>query len=364
MRIVYSVNVDNILKELEPVSDEIAENLTVENVKSSCRSVADSARCTVRIDEERAIAMARKLPVSGIREPAELMNAGIEFPFLDAEINFYVVLQLFNFGHGYRRQLHRMRGAGAWQTMKQGIMALQTNSAQGVITAESLQSLTHDKVISCFDLFPHDAGQRQSLVKSLEPLIEMIVQVARNSGQQLLEADQPDFVSFVKTHTIDPATGQASACHLVHQLASQFPAFRDFRLWHEQIPVYFLKKAQLAVAELYQRFGEQDQTNFGFYDIKRLTVGSDNVLPCVLRVLGILELPRELGETIESGHPLPAGIREIELRATTIAATETMLDHVHAGCWSKSLDDYLWMLGKESGFRELERHATPDTLFY
>ena len=95
-----------------------------------------------------------------------------------------------------------------------------------------------------------------------------------------------------------------------------------------------------------------------------MTVVCDNVLPCVLRSLGILRLSPELEHRIDTRKPLMAGPDEVHLREAAVAATEIMLQGNNGAIWAKELGDYLWTLGKEPKFRQVERHATPDTCFY
>jgi hypothetical protein len=150
----------------------------------------------------------------------------------------------------------------------------------------------------------------------------------------------------------------------VEALADNFPPFDDRRSLPGGKEVLFLKKAQIAIAELYQRLGDSQVEQFAFEDIKGFTVACDNVLPCVLRSLGILELSPELERKIDAREPLPAGPEEAQLRAAAIAAAEIMLQCGNGAFWAKELGDYLWTIGKDPKFRRVERHATMDTCFY
>jgi hypothetical protein len=59
-----------------------------------------------------------------------------------------------------------------------------------------------------------------------------------------------------------------------------------------------------------------------------------------------------------------AGVEEAELRATAIAAVEIMIEQGKGAFWAKEIGDFFWTLGKDTRYRSLERHATPDTCFY
>ena len=355
--IELELNPTNLSKQLPP---------TVDNVRQSCRTLASSTQCTVKIDENRAQEFVDNTDVGILKQYTHYMETPLEFPDEKSEVNFHIVLHLLNFGHGYRHPLHELRDAGAWQTMKRGVEELQKRSDDSFISAETLKGLSREDVIETFDLETRtSAGNRTSdPPKELDPLVDMVVAVAQDSGQRLLDMGLPDFASFVYAHDRHPESGGPSATWLVHKLATCFPAFNDRRDWYDGMEVLFLKKAQIAVAELYQRFGGQNPAIFDFPDKERITVVCDNVLPCVLRTLGVLVLPEELLRKIDSKQPLPAGPEEAELRATAVAATEIMLEHGNGKFWAKELGDYLWSLGKDPHYRRVERHATPDTCFY
>ena len=364
--IKYLPIMTNLNHELNPknLSDRLSP--TVENVRRSCRAVANSPQCTVKIDETRACEVIDNIDVGILKKYCHYMEIPLNFPDEKSEVNFHVVLHLLNFGHGYRHPLHGLRDVGAWQTIKRGVEGLQKVSETGIITAQTLAELSRERVVEAFDLgIRTDEGKRTAdTTIELDPLVEMIVAVAHDSGRRLLDMGFPDFASFVYSHYRHPESGDPSATWLIQNLATCFPAFNDRRDWRGGIEVLFLKKAQIAVAELHQRFGDQNPAIFTFHDKDRLTVVCDNVLPCVLRTLGVLVLPDELLQKIDSKQPLPAGHDEAELRATVITAAELMIEHGEGRFWAKELGDYLWSLGKDPHYRSVERHATPDTCFY
>lgn len=64
--------------------------------------------------------------------------------------------------------------------------------------------------------------------------------------------------------------------------------------------VFVYKKAMLLCSNL-QFAHEKGSISFGVSGTKSLTVFADNVLPCVLRAVGVLRLEEELGSLIDSG---------------------------------------------------------------
>ena len=128
---------NNFLHELNP--KDLSEQLspTAENVRWSCRAVANSPQCTVKIDETRAHEVIDNIDLSVLKKYSHYMKTPIAFLDEKSEVNFHIVLHLLNFGHGYRHPLHGLRNAGAWQTMKRGVEELQKRSDSGFITAET-----------------------------------------------------------------------------------------------------------------------------------------------------------------------------------------------------------------------------------
>lgn len=357
---------NNLTHELTLPSNRLNEqlaNLTVQGVRQTCAAVANSPQCEIKIDHERARAVIDETPVDSITAASHLMAVDLKFPDEMHELNFHLLLHLFNFGHGFRHVLHDARGAGAWKTMKSGIERWYTES-KGLIGIQELKAMDCDRAVKVFGLAGSewiDKGSRCS--SSVEALAEMIAQVASCTAEDLESVGDKTLAAFVDRNRIDPQSGRSSACRLVQQLATNFRGFRDQRQWRDGSDVVFLKKAQIAVAEVHQVMGSKLPA-WQFDDVEQFTVVCDNVLPCVLRSLGVLQLPAELQDRIDHRRPLPAGPQEAELRACAIAASQTMLDRGDGRFWAKQLGDYLWTLGKRPDLRKVERHATTDTCFY
>lgn len=354
-------NSANFIRELAPRARGETLAATADNVRRTCISAADGPECPVHVDKERALSFVDQLDMEAVNRSSHYMEIPVEFRDVPSEVSFHVTLHLFNFGHGYRHALHQVCGMGAWQTMKRGIEALHQSAEQGTLDAPTLLRLSEPIVDELFGFPPQESS---AAADAIAPLRSMILGVAHSSGRRLLELGYQTFAEFVMDHSRTAAQGQPSALALVEALADNFPPFDDRRALPGGREVLFLKKAQLAVSELYQRLGESQVEAFAFGDIQGLTVACDNVLPCVLRSLGILRLSPGLARRIDGREPLPAGAEEAQLRAAAIAATEIMLQRANGAFWSKQLGDYLWTLGKEPRFRRVERHATQDTCFY
>jgi hypothetical protein len=358
---LFDPNTTNFHRELTARSRSKTLAATVDNVRRTCVGLAGTPGCPVRIDEGRARSFVGELDLELLKRSSHCMEIPLEFPDVPSEVCFHITLHLFNFGHGFRHALHQVCGVGAWGTMKRGIEALHATTAKGLIDAHTLLNLSEGAVDELF--FRLAPQQSPAAAGRIAPLRKMIVGVAHAAGKRLLDLGYRTFAQFVSDHSRATGQGRPSALALVKALADHFPPFDDRRALPGGDEVLFLKKAQLAVAELYQRLGDS-HTPFAFEDVKGLTVACDNVLPCVLRSLGILRIRPELARKIDARDPLPAGPEEAHLRAAGIAATEIMLQYSKGAFWAKELGDHLWTLGKHPKFRQVERHATPDTCFY
>jgi hypothetical protein len=161
---------------------------------------------------------------------------------------------------------------------------------------------------------------------------------------------------------IEEASG--SAVGLARTLAEKLPSFRDMARYRGHA-VWFLKRAQILAADLYGAF--KGRSWGAFTDIDQLTAFADYKLPQVLRHLGVLKYAPPLASLVDAMKPIPAGGEmEVELRAATIAAVETLRETLARGgksFLSPELDWMLWTLGQHDDFRKKPYHRTR-TIFY
>jgi len=162
------------------------------------------------------------------------------------------------------------------------------------------------------------------------------------------------------------------ASFLIENLVQAFPAFND-KATYDGKEIFLYKKVQLLCADLHRRFGNEDK-RFNFKDVDQLTVFTDNVVPAVLRKMGMMKLSEKFAQRIDEGKTLPPGPQEIELRAIAIQVSDEIVrkgrekfkDNLEISSLFNSihLDYYLWMTGKDPEFRKVERHYTKDTVYY
>jgi hypothetical protein len=157
---------------------------------------------------------------------------------------------------------------------------------------------------------------------------------------------------------------QGSAVQAVRAVVEVFPSFRD-EAGYRGRTVYFWKRAQIFVADLYHAFAGMDRG--AFRDMERLTAFADYKLPQVLRQLGVITYHPELARRIDQRELLPAGSEEeVEIRATTIWAVEALraaFQQAGTPALSMHVDQWLWHLGQLEAFRDRPYHRCR-TIFY
>uniref|UniRef100_A0AAV1UNQ1 Queuosine 5'-phosphate N-glycosylase/hydrolase n=1 Tax=Peronospora matthiolae TaxID=2874970 RepID=A0AAV1UNQ1_9STRA len=346
-------------------------------VRPSCAALLAHGSSSVHINVDALHAFAKDVDETfQQKQPvAEFMTFPLTFRSQQDELNFLTLYGLLSFGSGFRKDLHKFAGRGAHDTIVFGLIGMYISVPK--LDAEFLQHVSVDRVASYFGI-PLERDEEVSrgiyMAKPgpLKPLAVMIQKILNESGQKLVDLKIDDFGAFILAHLSPKGTHEvagkvlqgtgASAAYLVNQLVATFPGFDDHNEFHGE-KVYFLKRAQLAVASIYRRFKDSDPM-LAFTDINKLNAFSDNVLPCVLHALGVLEYDAELESRINRGEELSAGQQECELRASAIVACDQIVMASDGCIGILELDFYLWRMGKEDRFRGLERHVTRDTFFY
>jgi hypothetical protein len=189
--------------------------------------------------------------------------------------------------------------------------------------------------------------------------------------------------------------GLGSALDLVKMVTDTFPSFRD-QVWYQgrtgedtlitiYFSVYFWKRAQILVAELWAAFYPDSPLAphplFPSTEgprIHELTMFADYRVPQILHHLRLLDYPPSLMRLLQSGADLIPGCREeVSLRAASIVAVERVREEIMqsldsddtaigqrklVGVSSVLIDFYLWDLAKriENGEEKVEGIETAE----
>ena len=160
------------------------------------------------------------------------------------------------------------------------------------------------------------------------------------------------------------AEANEDAQKLVEIIVQNFPSFSDTSLYKEK-EIYFYKRAQLLVADIYQIF---DGKSFGaLQNVDKLTACADYKLPQILRKLGILEYTTALAEKVDTktevAHNSP---EEVEMRANTIWVVEFIKEEVKKRSpqiLSFEVNDHLWLATQEKFDGDKPYHRTRTTAY-
>ncbi|MGC8533784.1 MAG: queuosine salvage family protein, partial [Candidatus Parvarchaeum sp.] len=152
---------------------------------------------------------------------------------------------------------------------------------------------------------------------------------------------------------------------IIDRIISDFPSFKDSSRYkgHE---IIFNKRAQLAVAMIYERFLSDNKRLLSKEDADEITVFADYELPKILHALGILTYSSNLEDKIQNNVLIERDSeQEVELRANTIYAAELIKGRINAKRTPENqvnalnIDYLLWSEGRKIG--DKKAHLTVTT---
>ena len=294
----------------------------VDEIREACAWVAERAT-RVRIDEGAIPAYAAALPgareLPGIDPEAHLLDGPREL-----RAAFFLTLDAINFGSGWFPTLRKRGGRSGYFTIARGLR--DRFRAHGAWSAAELRALRAADLATAL-------GQ--------DPAHELMGLFARSLND--LGARVEAAGGFLAV--AEGAGGSAVA--LVEQLAA-WDCFADTSRY-EGRPVPFLKRAQIAAADLHLAGVIQ------FRDLDRLTLFADNLVPHVLRMDGILRLDPGLAARIDAGELLAHGsAEEVELRAGAVHAAE-LICQARPDLSAQEVDQLLWNRGGAPRYKAAPR---------
>lgn len=172
------------------------------------------------------------------------------------------------------------------------------------------------------------------------PLFSERLRILREIGSILVRDFNGEFNNLVKE-------SRGDATKLLKLILKHFPSFNDSSPYKGKT-IYFQKRAQLLVADIYQMF--QGKEYGKMKNLDKITACADYKLPMVLRNMKILKYSKELEKKIDNKvEILKDSEEEVEIRANTIWANELIkkelkkkikkIDSIH-------VNDHLWLLGQ------------------
>lgn len=313
-------------------------------VRAACASVATQAT-HVRVAADRVADYAATLAVTAADDPA--LDPARHYLGTPAETTAFVVtLDAINFGSGYFPHLRKLPGLSGYFTVATALT--ERFHRDGPLTHGQMAALT---AADCAAIFGQDLA-----VAPVAELMGLFAQALNDLGRYVGDRFDGDFIALVES-------GAGSAARLV-EILGVMPFFQDVSTYcGQRVPLY--KRAQLTAADLALALNGAGPGRFT--DLNRLTIFSDNLVPHVLRVDGILTYEPALAARIDAGELIPAGSEdEVEIRACAIHAVELMAMAVKdAGgdATPMRLDYLLWNRGQQPSYKALPRHRTR-TVYY
>lgn len=311
----------------------------LQEVRTNCRAVAEMARF-VRINLDRIPSYAASLPLERIVSPAHdpdchYLGQG------DDTVAFFLTLDAVNFGSGYFPSLKKRPGMSGYFTVAASLNDLFRRS--GPLSAHALSHISPEE---CAGIFGQDLG-----TEAVRELMELFAKALNDLGRYLLERFGGSFTALVQ------AAG--SSAERLAELLIEMPFFNDVEAYGGLL-VPFYKRAQIVAADLFIAFSGEGPGRF--YDLDRLTIFADNLVPHVLRVDGILSYGEGLAALIDAEEPIPAGsAEEVEIRACAVHAVELLvgeLRRVGHPVTAMGVDNLLWNRGQDPRYKSRPRHRT------
>lgn len=189
------------------------------------------------------------------------------------------------------------------------------------------------------------------------PLFDQRLKITRDVAIRLLEKYDGSFANLIKQ-------ADGDAMKLLDLIVQNFSAFDDTSIYYKQV-IYFYKRAQLLVADIYQLFGGEGYGNLK--NVDQLTACADYKLPQSLRTLGIISYTKSLEEKIDNKIPLiHCEQEEVDIRVNTIWAVEFIrqeLEKLDKHVLSIGINDHLWLMGQDKSKHDKPYHRTETTAY-
>lgn len=308
-------------------------------IREAAAAVADRAR-VVHIDTnallQQAALLARERPPTPDYDLAHHHRGDPH-----STLAFNVTLDTINFGSGWWPRLRKRPGLSGYFTVATCLK--ERFDRRGAWSARELQDLGSADLTALLAQDPDDP--------EIAELMSLFAEALRTLGLWLTSRFAGRFESM-----IEEADGSAE--RLAGMLA-EMPFYRDVHR-HGTLTVPLYKRAQIVPADLALAFGGRGPGRFD--DLDRLTIFSDNLVPHVLRCLGVLCYDPALLARIDREESIPIGApEEVEIRAVAVHAVERLVSELRARdveTSARALDQLLWIRGQDPAIKAHRRHRT------
>ena len=316
-----------------------------DKIRSSCRRVSENADY-VRINVDQIKEYADSLPLEKIKTSS--LDPGCHYLGRgEGPLAFFLILDSINFGSGYFPLLKKRSGMSGYFTIASALNEYFINN--GPMDCRILGGLSP---ADCARLFGQDSEN-----ETVGELMELFAKAMNDLGEYVTLQFGGSFSNMVNA--------AENSCEKFIAILSGMPLFRDVQ-FYKGLDVHFFKRAQLTCADLALAF--QGDGPGKFYDLRRLTIFADNLVPHVLRMDGVLRYVPELLRKIDGGELIPRdSCEEIEIRACALHAVELVrnaLRETGKNATSMGLDYLLWNRGQNPFYKKTKPRHRTRTVFY
>ncbi|MDJ0785610.1 MAG: queuosine salvage family protein [Myxococcota bacterium] len=309
-----------------------------EEIRTVCAEVTRRAR-HVRIDDTALEAFAAHL---GAERPSVRSLDPTHAPFKHqaTTVAFVLTMNAINFGSGWFPQLRKRKGLSGYRSLASALR--EHFERNGLIRAEALKEL---EAADCARLFGQEG------VEPVEELMALYARALRDLGE-LVSSDHAGRFEGV----VEAAEHRASK---LVRILWRMPLYRDVASYQElQVPFY--KRAQITCADLSEALGGKGLGHFE--DVGELTLFADNLVPHVMRMLGILVYDGRLLARVQMERLIEWGCEEeVEIRAVALTALERLAASAARRGYAPGihrLDALLWTRGQHPQIKSQPRHRT------
>ncbi|KAJ7072426.1 hypothetical protein C8F01DRAFT_1103966, partial [Mycena amicta] len=247
---------------------------------------------------------------------ADNMAMPLLFPSAAAELCFFGLLAILNFGSGFRVPLHKATGGrGASNTMKALALGMYI-SDEGLMTAHGMQNISQAKIAELMNVKLHIERPHETLPVvvgelggPMYDLVKLVTGTLNETGDILVNKGYSDLGVFIAQVL---QTAQTNVDVILEHLVRTFPAFQDMAVVDGQ-QIFCFKKALFLIHAISVRF---PSAPFPLPSVSvNLPILTDNVVPSLLVHLGVIDLS---GSAPLASIPLHAASPE---RLQTLLAT-------------------------------------------
>ncbi len=312
-------------------------------LRAACAEVTRRASW-VRIDNVKLDRLAQQLCARRAR-PDFKAPAPTKLRSDKLTLAYVLTMNAINFGSGWFPHLHKPDGRSGYLTLSSALH--RHFQEHGAWRADQLEALGPEELARIFG---------QELAPPVDELMGHYAAALNELGAFLRREHGGRFEGPIQA-------AEGSAERLVSVFA-QLPHYQDVSLY-QGFEVPFYKRVQILAFDLADALSGRGAGRFG--DLDRLTLFADNLVPHVLRVLGVLVYDLKLQSAIRAERLLPHGSeQEVEIRAVALHAVELLADSCARRGFQalpSRLDMLLWWRGQQRKFKAQARHRTRCTFY-